>query len=81
MDGAINSLQAAVSAAPENALAQFELGRTLEAANQDEAAIFHLEEAIKPNAELPGVENELAMVLQRDGRQQEAIPWFLEPFQ
>jgi len=81
LEGALASLQAAVAAAPANALAQSEYGRTLEAAGQDDAATSHLEEAIRLDADLPGVQNELAMALQRQGRQQEAIPWFQQAVQ
>lgn len=77
----IASLDAAVAAAPGNAVAQFEYGRTLEAAGQDEAATTHLEQAVKLDPNLPGVQNELAMVLQRQGRQQDAIPWFQQAIQ
>jgi tetratricopeptide (TPR) repeat protein len=62
--------------AAANALAQLEYGRTLEAVGQDEAAMPHLKEAVRLNANLPGAANEFAMVLQRAGRQQEAIQWF-----
>jgi tetratricopeptide (TPR) repeat protein len=81
LDAAFASLLTAVTADPGNALAQFEYGRTLEAAGQDEASIAYLQKAIKLNPDLPGAQNELAMVLQRLGRQQEAIPWFQQAIQ
>ena len=76
LDASLATLQAAVTADPGNALAQFEYGRSLEAAGEDEAATPHLEKAVTVDPALPGSQNELAMVLQRQGRQQEAIPWF-----
>jgi len=44
--------------------------------DQDGAAVPYLQEAVRLNPELDGAPNELAMVLQRLGRQQEAVPWF-----
>jgi protein O-GlcNAc transferase len=76
VDASLATLQAAVAADPASSLAQFEYARSLEAANQDEAATPHLEQALKLNPDFPGVQNEIAMDLQRQGRQQEAIPWF-----
>jgi len=65
---ALSSLEKAVKQEPANALAQFEYGRTLEAVDQDGAAVPYLQEAVRLNPELDGAPNELAMVLQRLGR-------------
>jgi protein O-GlcNAc transferase len=66
----------AVQLAPKNAVAQFQLGRGLAAAGDDEQAVPHLEEALKLSPKLPGGALELAMAEQRLGRQEESIPLF-----
>jgi len=44
---ALSSLEKAVKQEPANALAQFEYGRTLEAVDQDGAAVPYLQEAVR----------------------------------
>ena len=73
---AIEELNTAVAAAPENAQAQMQLGRGLAAAGRDEEAEPHLREALKIAPQLPGGALELAMIQQRLGKQQESIPLF-----
>ncbi len=81
LEGALDSLKAAVNEAATSAFAQSEYGRTLEAAGQDDAAVSHLQEAVKLDPNLPGGQDELAKTFQRLGRQQEAIPWFQQALQ
>jgi protein O-GlcNAc transferase len=66
----------AAEAVPGNAVAQFQLGRGLATAGQDEEAMPHFEEALKLNPELPDAALQLAMAEQRLGKQQESIPFF-----
>jgi tetratricopeptide (TPR) repeat protein len=76
LNGSAATLESAAAGDPSSAMAQFELGRTLAAAGQDEPATAHLGQAVKLNPALPGAANELAMALQRQGLEQQAIPWF-----
>jgi Flp pilus assembly protein TadD len=76
LDAALVEFKAAAEIAPENALAQFQLGRGLAAAGNDEAAVEHFEAALKVNPTLPEGALELAMARQRLGQQAESIPLF-----
>ncbi len=73
---ALNTLSTAAAMNPPNAEALMEYGRALAAAGKDEEAVQQFNAAIQADSNLPGVQLELAMALQRLGRQQDAIPWF-----
>lgn len=75
---ALEELNKAVAAVPTDPMAQFQLGRGLAAAGQDEGAVPHFEAAVKLVPEVPGGWLGLAMAQQRLGQQQESIPNFLK---
>ncbi len=74
IEGALNTLAAASALDPRSAEALMEYGRTLAAAGKDDEAVLQFNAAIKTDATLPGIQLDLAMALQRLGRQQEAVP-------
>jgi protein O-GlcNAc transferase len=63
LPGSLTALEQAAKIDPPNGIALYEYGRTFEL-------------ALKADPGLMGAQLELAMALQRLGRQQEAIPWF-----
>lgn len=73
---ALDELRTAEVAAPDNGMVQYQLGRGLAAAGQDEGAIPHLEKAVQLSPELPGGWLALAMSQQRLGKEAESIPLF-----
>jgi len=73
---ALELLLQAQKLAPEVPLVKLELGRTYVALNDDNTALPFLQEAVYTKADLPGADNDLALVLQRLGRHEEAIKYF-----
>ena len=78
---ALTELNRAVETAPDNAITQFQFGRGLAAAGNDDEAVPHLEQALKLAPQLPDAALELAMAEQRLGKQKESIPLFEKELQ
>jgi protein O-GlcNAc transferase len=74
MEPAIGGAAPSADAYPADAWAEY--GRVLAEMDQDEIAARALEQALKENPALPGAAGDLAMSLQRLGRQEDAIAWF-----